>query len=203
MPGCSMPMWLPSMIGSAPQTARSRSTAIAAKARSTPKPAASSLAKPRHPRRNRTGSPSPGQGQWFATKTISTRSAIGGRPMRTIQRPRQAPWQSSDKYRTRGVYFHTERISKPRAITKSPIKHGFFGLPTASCARQLMPLRQIFPASRGPHCPQASRVLRGNRFARLESGFRKAHMSQQFLSRPLVIAPSILASDFAKLGEEV
>jgi ribulose-phosphate 3-epimerase len=29
------------------------------------------------------------------------------------------------------------------------------------------------------------------------------HMSQQFASRPLVIAPSILASDFAKLGEEV
>jgi ribulose-phosphate 3-epimerase len=34
-----------------------------------------------------------------------------------------------------------------------------------------------------------------------ESG--KAHMSAQFASRPLVIAPSILASDFAKLGEEV
>ena len=28
-------------------------------------------------------------------------------------------------------------------------------------------------------------------------------MSQQFVSRPLVIAPSILASDFAKTGEEV
>jgi hypothetical protein len=28
-------------------------------------------------------------------------------------------------------------------------------------------------------------------------------MSNQFASRPLVIAPSILASDFAKLGEEV
>jgi ribulose-phosphate 3-epimerase len=32
---------------------------------------------------------------------------------------------------------------------------------------------------------------------------RNTHMSQQFASRPLVIAPSILASDFAKLGEEV
>src|ERR1700732_353015 len=31
---------------------------------------------------------------------------------------------------------------------------------------------------------------------------RKAHMSQQFAARPLVIAPSILASDFARLGEE-
>src|SRR5882762_2663133 len=34
-------------------------------------------------------------------------------------------------------------------------------------------------------------------------GFGRAHMAQQFVSRPLVIAPSILASDFAKLGEEV
>src|SRR5687768_7039706 len=33
--------------------------------------------------------------------------------------------------------------------------------------------------------------------------FGKAHMSQQFASRPLVIAPSILAADFARLGEEV
>src|ERR1700760_4514488 len=31
----------------------------------------------------------------------------------------------------------------------------------------------------------------------------KTHMSQQFASRPLIIAPSILASDFARLGEEV
>jgi ribulose-phosphate 3-epimerase len=33
--------------------------------------------------------------------------------------------------------------------------------------------------------------------------WKKAHMSAQFASRPLVIAPSILASDFARLGEEV
>src|SRR3954462_13134088 len=33
--------------------------------------------------------------------------------------------------------------------------------------------------------------------------FWEAHMSQQFASRPLLIAPSILAADFAKLGEEV
>jgi ribulose-phosphate 3-epimerase len=33
--------------------------------------------------------------------------------------------------------------------------------------------------------------------------FWETHMSQQFASRPLVIAPSILAADFAKLGEEV
>ena len=37
----------------------------------------------------------------------------------------------------------------------------------------------------------------------LRNWFGKAHMAQQFVSRPLVIAPSILASDFAKLGEEV
>jgi ribulose-phosphate 3-epimerase len=36
-----------------------------------------------------------------------------------------------------------------------------------------------------------------------ENVFGNAPMSQQFASRPLVIAPSILASDFAKLGEEV
>jgi ribulose-phosphate 3-epimerase len=73
-------------------------------------------------------------------------------------------------------------------------------------ARQLMPSRQKFPHSIGggfvriaprlcacyaKTVPHASNV----------SG--KAHMSQQFASRPLVIAPSILASDFAKLGEEV
>ena len=28
-------------------------------------------------------------------------------------------------------------------------------------------------------------------------------MAQQFTARPLVIAPSILAADFARLGEEV
>ena len=37
----------------------------------------------------------------------------------------------------------------------------------------------------------------------LSTWFGKALMSQQFSSRPLIIAPSILASDFARLGEEV
>src|SRR3977135_3625998 len=32
---------------------------------------------------------------------------------------------------------------------------------------------------------------------------REAPMSQPFASRPLVIAPSILAADFSKLGEEI
>src|SRR6266700_103306 len=66
------------------------------------------------------------------------------------------------------------------------------------------PPRQIFPPTgdlRGLHCPRPSCMLRGA-VPHLRP-FRKTHMSQQFASRPLVIAPSILASDFAKLGEEV
>src|ERR1700736_5279113 len=54
-----------------------------------------------------------------------------------------------------------------------------------------------------PHCPPACCVLRGNHRQGFESGSGKAHMTAQFASRPLVIAPSILASDFARLGEEV
>jgi len=37
----------------------------------------------------------------------------------------------------------------------------------------------------------------------LERGFQKASMSSSFTPLPLVIAPSILASDFSKLGDEV
>src|ERR671912_1320674 len=48
--------------------------------------------------------------------------------------------------------------------------------------------------------PAALHVTRGRS---APSAFGKAHMSQQFASRPLVIAPSILAADFARLGEEV
>src|ERR1700675_1815848 len=46
-------------------------------------------------------------------------------------------------------------------------------------------------------------MLRESRSLTLRSAFGKAHMSTQFASRRLVIAPSILASDFSKLGEEV
>lgn len=53
-----------------------------------------------------------------------------------------------------------------------------------------------------PHCPRALRMLR-EAVLHASKSLGKAHMSQQFASRPLVIAPSILASDFAKLGEEV
>jgi ribulose-phosphate 3-epimerase len=57
-----------------------------------------------------------------------------------------------------------------------------------------------------PHCPRAWRMLREAVPQHFEVPGKRAgntHMSQQFASRPLVIAPSILASDFAKLGEEV
>jgi ribulose-phosphate 3-epimerase len=60
--------------------------------------------------------------------------------------------------------------------------------------------RQNFPLSRAafpPHCPRAWRMLVP--FRALED----IRMSPPFTSRPLVIAPSILASDFARLGEEV
>src|SRR5450631_1294294 len=58
------------------------------------------------------------------------------------------------------------------------------------------------PVAFSPHLPQrCTHVTRSLRT--LRKWFGNAHMSQQFASRPLVIAPSILASDFAKLGEEV
>src|SRR3990170_332587 len=53
-----------------------------------------------------------------------------------------------------------------------------------------------------PHCPRTWRMLRGADPPHVATA-REAHMSQQFGSRPLLIAPSILASDFARLGEEV
>src|SRR5258707_14443921 len=65
------------------------------------------------------------------------------------------------------------------------------GIPGKSCRR-----RQNFPR-RLP--PPLARVRR----TRVRPLSGKAPMSQPFTSRPLVIAPSILASDFARLGEEV
>src|SRR4051812_36311069 len=70
--------------------------------------------------------------------------------------------------------------------------------------RQLMPLRQNFPPLRRGFARIAPRL--GACYARPSGRFEmigNAHMAQQFVSRPLVIAPSILASDFSKLGEEV
>jgi ribulose-phosphate 3-epimerase len=64
----------------------------------------------------------------------------------------------------------------------------------------------VFPANdaaaaelAGLHCPSARPMLRGMPM----STPRKPPMSQSVAPRPLVIAPSILASDFSKLGEEV
>src|SRR5438874_342274 len=66
-----------------------------------------------------------------------------------------------------------------------------------------MPPRQYFPPLR----PSFARIAPGPSACYAENpSVRKGSgtlMSAQFASRPLVIAPSILASDFAKLGEEV
>src|SRR6266481_6865755 len=96
-------------------------------------------------------------------------------------------------------------LSKRRASSKNPIKPGLFVSHAGRRPRQVMPAPADFSAHRkapSPHCPGPSCMLPGA----VTQGFQvfgKAHMSQQFASRPLVIAPSILASDFAKLGEEV
>jgi ribulose-phosphate 3-epimerase len=64
-------------------------------------------------------------------------------------------------------------------------------------------VRTAGPESRRrPHCPEAWRMLR-EAVPHAENPFGKTHMSQQFAPRPLAIAPSILASDFSRLGEEV
>jgi ribulose-phosphate 3-epimerase len=66
----------------------------------------------------------------------------------------------------------------------------------AAGGRFFSPLRSALRAT-------LSHVRPKKRFPR-KDGFRKtALMSAPFVPRPLVIAPSILASDFSKLGEEV
>jgi ribulose-phosphate 3-epimerase len=103
-------------------------------------------------------------------------------------------------------YLHGTRISKRCAIAKKPIKPGFFGTSIGPVIPAIDAAAAEFSAldtRRRPHCPEGWRVL-PEPFRTLRKRFsEKAHMSQQFASRPLVIAPSILASDFAKLGEEV
>ena len=98
-------------------------------------------------------------------------------------------------------------ISKPRAIAKNPIKSRIFRFRAVRHPRQLMPRRQNFPLSdrvgSARIAPGLGACYGESRSARLRNASGKAHMSQQFASRPLVIAPSILASDFARLGEEV
>jgi ribulose-phosphate 3-epimerase len=104
----------------------------------------------------------------------------------------------------RGLLLPREKISKPRAIAENPIKHGFFASGIAEYARQLLPFRQNFPPS-----TTALASIAPKRCACYAKPFRPLlkcpgnRMSQPFAPRPLVIAPSILASDFARLGEEV
>src|SRR5580692_8749533 len=84
------------------------------------------------------------------------------------------------------------------------MKYGFLYPKGPQAPRQSMPLAAEFSLSpeRIAHRPCACYAEIAPK--RAGSGFRKqAPMSQKLASRPLVIAPSILASDFAKLGEEV
>ena len=94
-------------------------------------------------------------------------------------------------------------FSKPRAIAKSLPSLAFAstGLPVGPAIDAAAAEFSVRHRQCGPHCSRAFRVLRGQLpHARK---VRESAMSTQFASRPLVIAPSILASDFAKLGEEV
>jgi ribulose-phosphate 3-epimerase len=108
--------------------------------------------------------------------------------------------------RSRGLQFPGQTISKRRAIAKKPNKMRVSrsGQGPAAPAIDAANGRNFRPFRRGfaPHCPRPLRVL-PEAIRTFEKVFGKAHMSAQFASRPLVIAPSILASDFSKLGEEV
>jgi ribulose-phosphate 3-epimerase len=91
-------------------------------------------------------------------------------------------------------------------MAENPVKHGFLAARRPQHARQLMPSRQNFP----PPTSGFVRIAAGlgacyaKPFRKAPALLlRKAHMSAPFESRPLVIAPSILASDFSRLGEEV
>src|SRR5260370_41614541 len=87
------------------------------------------------------------------------------------------------------------RIAPPRRIVLfGPLTAPIAFHPGPSFVRQQDRLACIAPGL----CACYAKTLRT-----LRKWYGKAHMSQQFASRPLVIAPSILASDFAKLGEEV
>src|SRR5882757_1898564 len=88
-------------------------------------------------------------------------------------------------------------------MTKNPMKPGFSRLQSARRVGNWCPRAADFSAHRRGlplHCTRPCCMLPG---AIPLQEFRETHMSQPFASRPLVIAPSILAADFAKLGEEV
>src|SRR6202000_355727 len=63
-------------------------------------------------------------------------------------------------------------------------------------------VRQIFLTSKPALPAGLSHVRPKTNFSRRDSIRKTAQMSASFAPRPLVIAPSILASDFSKLGEE-
>jgi ribulose-phosphate 3-epimerase len=95
-----------------------------------------------------------------------------------------------------------------------PFKCGHFRSPRHDPTRQFLPAAagiavnraQHLCTPRASHCPRPSGVLGETVRHRWPIMPRKAPetaMSQPFASRPLIIAPSILASDFSKLGEEV
>jgi ribulose-phosphate 3-epimerase len=87
---------------------------------------------------------------------------------------------------------HTSTCQQAPCHAGNANKTRVFCLANAFRARQLMPPRQNFPSpQRFPHVTRSRSKRIGNT------------MSQPFVPRRLVIAPSILASDFAKLGEEV
>ena len=95
-------------------------------------------------------------------------------------------------------------LSKRRAMQKNPIKPGFPASVRAGDPAIAARSGRFFrpqETSAGALPPALPHVTRGR--SAPSKRFGKAHMSQQFASRPLVIAPSILAADFAKLGEEV
>src|SRR5829696_2269700 len=104
----------------------------------------------------------------------------------------------------RGASNLRQFLSKRRAIARNPYFIGVFVTRRFPKPGNRCRFRQIFPAHRSSghlHCPGQSRMLRGCHL--LPREHREAHMSQLSASRPLIIAPSILASDFSRLGEEV
>jgi ribulose-phosphate 3-epimerase len=97
---------------------------------------------------------------------------------------------------------------------KNADKTTVFAERLASFSRQMMPQRQNLPAVPEP-APACIAPAAGTCYARpppSNAAIPKRHTSKQELGtpmsqsvspRPLVIAPSILASDFSKLGDEV
>jgi ribulose-phosphate 3-epimerase len=80
-----------------------------------------------------------------------------------------------------------------------------FAIPERGFTRQLVPLPADFSTSLAHALPEMPMHVRpkSTRAAPSNSFRKTAPMSASFVPRPLVIAPSILASDFSKLGEEV